>query len=335
MQSQSSHNTSVEIPGGPDIRNHSARTVCCSASLAETHQYAVSRRAYYPSWQWRYIPVLIDLFHDETRSKLISALMTSLLYCVVTLQLFLPLLTQNIVTSVPTCFVADLVLGVSTTSSSESDSTLDREKINIYAAAYYLFWVFFCTTLAAVSRYHHPLWLLPACFTGITYIVLQSLGDTVYCFQLAARGNVYAFGHSATTIAFFNIFQWALTIVVILRLLMLVPRTLHSWRSSMPGSSWFLHRHETGWTALGPSAVRLSTSTPGPSWTLAWMTTAFNSAPLRHHIACIVSCIALVTIALEITTAVDVLSTFIKSGVDATSVVDVVTRFCYWAKASD
>lgn len=288
-----------------------ARTICCSESLAETHEYAVSRRAYYPSWQWRFLPVLIDFFHDETRSKLVSALMASLLYCAVTLQLFLPLLTQDIVTAVPTCFFADLALDDSTRNSKSSsgevsDSAQDREKAATYVAASYLFWVFFFTTLAAVSRYHHPSWLLPACISGVSYVVLLSLGNTVYCFRLASQGSVHVFGHAAKSIAFFNILQWVLTVVVNLRLLMLVPRTLWSWRESVRSESpWLCNRREMGWKALGLHVSTISRPNITPGWSLMWAYHAFSSVPLRHHVACIVSCTALVTIALEITAFVD------------------------------
>lgn len=85
---------------------------CNLTSQANDRKYVLeSRREGCRCWAW--LPVPVDLFNEQSRSKIVTTTVLVQVYLAVTMRLWVPIISHQIITPMPTCGAAMAVLDVS------------------------------------------------------------------------------------------------------------------------------------------------------------------------------------------------------------------------------
>jgi hypothetical protein len=315
-------------------------------SLSGEKQYVVERRAANCSCKW--LPVPVDLLYEQSRSKLVTVVILVQIYLVVTMNLWVPIISEKLISPMPSCWQTVLVLDPARL---YGDSTI----AGMMLAAIVAYYSYLLCGLVAVSRYHHPGLSVPAALLGCAYMVLRCIVDTRFCLSLVMTyGNIVVseFGQTTVTISWFNSVSWALTLVAVVRLLLLAwEEAVQAW--SITGDAargdihaahptriqrlcWCFRARREEWGSL-PGLSVPSAEAPGA---LAWLRRVFQSAPMRHNIACLLTSITLVTMCLYIATLASSLGGAIGE-LDAASApswlqkaAHFASRMCVWAQVS-
>ena len=263
-----------------------------------------------------WLPVVMDLAYESSRSRLALCLVLLQAFSEMLLQVFLP---QVGFPTVPSCGLAAEALASDPSSNFINFSAADRASIDAaLPAAQILFYAYLLSALLGLSRWNAPCHVLLGAALATASFCVSTLADAQYCFRILPLpptpvifpegADVNYSGNSSSAVVLFNLLRWGCTVVVGLVLLLKTLPVVRAWRHEGQAMCSMARQ---GPSASGSSEAPAFYASSGPASPTLWSraqhllldfyTRRVLAVPVRHVVACALSTLGLLLLAINLT----------------------------------